>query len=135
LKTAGTTWLEEVIGLAVAGGDGLKFVKDVYIKSLEKIDELCAPYADVIDINKASLPSKVVVSKWDSKKFAASLRHVPGNPDYNPNMRQLIHVAYKLAAMRMEEYFALLDKNKKTVSECVYENIYNRHICRLFDIR
>jgi tagaturonate epimerase len=135
LKTAGTTWLEEVIGLAVAGGDGLKFVKEVYFKSLEKIDELCAPYADVIDIDKTSLPSKAVVSKWDSKKFAASLRHIPGNPDYNPNMRQLIHVAYKLAAMRMEEYFALLDKNRKTVSECVYENIYNRHICRLFDIR
>jgi len=40
LKTAGTTWLEEVIGLAEAGGDALEFVKYVYLKSLEKIDEL-----------------------------------------------------------------------------------------------
>lgn len=135
LKTAGTTWLEEVIGLAAAGGNGLKFVREVYFKSLEKIDELCAPYADVIDIDKTALPSKAVVSKWDSKKFAASLRHVPGNKDYNPSMRQLIHVSYKLAAMRMEEYLTLLDENKKTVSDCVYENIYNRHICRLFGIK
>lgn len=56
LKTAGTTWLEEVIGLAKSGGKALDFVKDIYAKSLEKIDELCTPYADVIDINHSSLP-------------------------------------------------------------------------------
>jgi hypothetical protein len=134
LKTAGTTWLEEVIGLAESGGEALDFVKDIYFKSLEKIDELCAPYADVIDINTASLPLKPEVSEWNSKKFADSLRHIPGNEHYNLNMRQLIHVAYKLAALKMDEYFRLLDKNEKTVSDCVYENIYNRHICRLFDI-
>jgi len=134
LKTAGTTWLEEVIGLAESGGEALAFVKDVYAKALEKIEELCAPYADVIDINVSALPSKDEVSGWNSSKFAAALRHVPGNPDYNPNMRQLIHVGYKLAAMKMDEYFRLLDANEKTVSQCVYDNMYNRHICRLFDI-
>jgi len=132
LKTAGTTWLEEVIGLAESGGEALAFVKDVYAKALEKIEELCAPYADVIDINVSALPSKDEVSGWNSSKFAAALRHVPGNPDYNPNMRQLIHVGYKLAAMKMDEYFRLLDANEKTVSQCVYENMYDRHICRLF---
>jgi hypothetical protein len=135
LKTAGTTWLEEVIGLAESGGEALTFVKDIYSKSLDKIDELCAPYADVIDIDRTSLPSKNVVSQWDSIKFADSIRHVHGNKSYNPNMRQLIHVAYKLAALKMDEYFKLLDKNEKTVSKCVYENIYNRHICRLFEIK
>ena len=135
LKTAGTTWLEEVIGMAESGGEALEFVKKIYSESLEKIDELCAPYADVIDINRSSLPSKDEVSKWHNTRFADSIRHIPGNKSYNPNMRQLIHVAYKLAALKMEEYFRLLDKNKKIVSECVYENIYNRHICRLFDIK
>jgi len=135
LKTAGTTWLEEVIGLAESGGDALDFVKDIYFKSLEKIDELCAPYADVIDINTSLLPKKTDVMKWSSKQFAGSLRHIPGNKDYNPNMRQLIHVAYKLAAMKMDEYYKLLETNERIVSECVYENIYNRHICRLFNIR
>ena len=135
LKTAGTTWLEEVIGLAVSGGEALDFVKEIYSESLEKIDELCAPYADVIDINYSSLPSKDEVSKWNNKKFADSIRHITGNKSYNPNMRQLIHVAYKLAALKMDDYFRLLDKNEKTVSQCVYENIYNRHICRLFDLK
>lgn len=135
LKTAGTTWLEEVIGLAMAGGEALDFVKEIYSKSLEKIDELSAPYADVIDIDKASLPSKGVISKWDSKRFAASVRHIPGSSDYNPNMRQLIHVAYKLAALRMDEYYRLLDKHKEIIAGCVYENVYDRHICRLFEIR
>ncbi len=133
IKTAGTTWLEEVIGLAASGGEALDFVKKIYNESLEKIDELCAPYADVIDINISSLPDKEVVAKWNSNKFAASLRHVPGNKDYNPNMRQLVHVAYKLAAHDMTEYYRLLEKNEKTIADCVYENVYNRHICRLFD--
>jgi hypothetical protein len=134
LKTAGTTWLEEVIGLAESGGKAFDFVRQIYIDSLEKIDELCAPYADVIDIKVADLPSKGEVLNWDPKKFASSLRHNPGNPGYNSNMRQLIHVAYKLAAHRMDEFYALLDANKKTVSHCVYENIYDRHIRRLFAI-
>jgi len=135
LKTAGTTWLEEVIGLAASGGKALDFVKEIYYKSLEKTEELCAPYADVIDINISGLPQKAEVAKWSSKKMSDALRHVPGNKDYNPNMRQLIHVAYKLAAMEMAEYFKLLEVNEKTVSECVYENIYKRHICRMFNIK
>jgi len=135
LKTAGTTWLEEVIGLAESDGEALRFVKKIYAESLEKIAELCAPYADVIDINVSSLPSKQEVSEWTSKKYADTLRHIPGNPDYNPNMRQLIHVAYKLAALQMKDYYRLLETNEETVSKCVYENVYNRHICRLFDIK
>lgn len=135
LKTAGTTWLEEVIGLAEAGGVALDFVKEIYMHSLEKIEELCAPYADVIDIEANELPSAREVSIWNGRKFAASLRHDQGNPDYNPNMRQLIHVAYKLAAQKMDIYFRFLEEHEEVVSECVFDNIYNRHICRLFDIR
>jgi hypothetical protein len=134
LKTAGTTWLEEVIGLAESGGEALTFAKEIYYAALKKIDALCAPYADVIDIKIASLPSKHQVEAWKSKKFADSLRNIPGNPDYNPDMRQLVHVAYKLAALKMDEFFRLLEANETTVSQCVYENIYHRHICRLFDI-
>jgi hypothetical protein len=134
LKTAGTTWLEEIIGLAEAGNEALKFAKEIYIKSLEKIDELCAPYSDVIDINVTKLPSANEVSGWTGRKLAASLRHEPGNIDYNPNMRQLVHVAYKLAANRIEYFYDLLTKHEDVVGECVFENIYNRHICRLFGI-
>jgi len=132
LKTAGTTWLEEVIGLAESEGKALNLVKEIYAKSLEKIEELCAPYADVIDINEDALPSGNEVMSWNGRKFASSLRHESGNRDYNPNMRQLIHVAYKLAAEKMDKYFRFLEEHEEVVSECVFENIYNRHICRLF---
>jgi tagaturonate epimerase len=134
IKTAGTTWLEELIGLAESGGKGLQFAREVYSESLDKIEELCTPYADVIDIRSSHLPTKDSVNSWNSKQFAGALRHIPGNTDYNSDMRQLIHVAYKIAAHRMDEFYTLLDLNKDIVSECVYENIYTRHICRLFGI-
>ncbi len=134
LKTAGTTWLEEVIGLAEAGGEALQFIKELYSESLEHIEELCAPYADVIDIKISSLPSATEVAKWDNKRFAATIRHDRENKNFNPDMRQLVHVAYKLAAKRMDQYFRLLESNEKVVSKCVYDNIYERHIKRLFGI-
>ena len=135
LKTAGTTWLEEVIGLAESGVDALEFVKDIYFRSLDKIEELCAPYADVIEIKVSALPSKFEVAKWDGKRFADSLRHDQDNKYYSSDMRQLIHVAYKLAALKMDDYFRLLETNEEKVSQCVFENIYERHICRLFDVK
>jgi len=45
LKTAGTTWLEELIGLAEAGGDGLALAKEVYAEAYAHREELCSPYA------------------------------------------------------------------------------------------
>lgn len=134
LKTAGTTWLEEIIGLAEAGGQALDFAKEIYSESLSHIEELCAPYADVIDIKISSLPSAKEVKKWDNRRFASALRHERENDNYNPDMRQLIHVAYKLAAQKSDQYYKLLEANEKVVSQCVYENIYNRHIARLFDL-
>ncbi|HEX2969048.1 MAG TPA: tagaturonate epimerase family protein [Bacteroidales bacterium] len=134
LKTAGTTWLEEIIGLAEAGGEGLGFVKEIYSESLKHIEELCAPYADVIDIRISSLPAVADISGWDSKRFASAIRHDRKNRFFNPDMRQLLHVAYKLAASRMEEFYRLLESNEEVITECVFENLYERHIRRLFDI-
>src|SRR5207248_5921456 len=56
VKTAGTTWLEEVIGLAESGGEGLEIAKEVYSGAFDRFDELTGPYATVIDIDKAKLP-------------------------------------------------------------------------------
>lgn len=134
IKTAGTTWLEEIIGLAQSGGEALAFVKELYFKSLENIEELCAPYSDVIDIKVPALPSRADVSKWGSDKFSNATNHNPGNPSYNPNMRQLIHVAYRIAASQKTDYYGLLETNKEVISECVYENIYIRHMSRLFGL-
>lgn len=134
VKTAGTTWLEEVIGLAVAGGDGLELAKEIYANSYNRKDELCAPYSDVIDIDDSQLPSVEEVNKWSSEKYANTLRHIPNHPDYNSNFRQLIHVAYKVAAEMGERYTILLGKYADVIGGCVEENIYDRHLKRLFNL-
>ncbi|MDP4204679.1 MAG: tagaturonate epimerase family protein [Bacteroidota bacterium] len=134
VKTAGTTWLEEVIGLAVAGGEALDLAKLIYRNSYSRRKELCAPYADVIDINPVLLPLPDVVDSWNSKQFADTLRHIPGHPDYNPNFRQLIHVGYKIAAELGDSYYALVKKYAPVIGRCVEENLYERHLKRLFDL-
>jgi len=134
LKTAGTTWLEEVIGLAVAGGEALELAKQIYANSYNRKEELCAPYADVIDIDGNQLPSVEEVNNWTSEKYANTLRHIPGNADYNSNFRQLIHVAYKVAAELGETYTSMLEKYAEIIGNCVEENIYDRHLKRLFNL-
>ncbi len=132
LKTAGTTWLEELIGLALAGGDGLAIAKEVYAKALSRIDELCAPYATVIDIDRAKLPRPQDVDKWDGRRFAAALRHNQRCQEYNPHFRQLLHVAYKIAAEMGTHFSDALDKYEDVIAQNVTENIYERHIKPLF---
>lgn len=134
VKTAGTTWLEEVIGLALAGGEALETAKEIYSKALARKEELCAPYSDVIDIDHTKLPAIDEVSGWDSQKFSDSLRHIPGHPDYNPNFRQLIHVGYKVAAEMGLRFTGLLEKYSEIIGQCVEENIYERHLKRLFQL-
>src|SRR5579875_2994305 len=95
LKTAGTTWLEELIGLAEAGGEGLALAKEIYAQAYDHMNELRAPYATVIDIDSAKLPSSQTVNGWTSDQFVSALRHDPNNPSYNPHLRQLLHVGYK----------------------------------------
>jgi len=128
LKTAGTTWLEELIGLAEAGGDGLALAKDIYSQALDHRAELCAPYASVIDIDPARLPAKEQVARWTSAQFAAALRHDPKCPEFNPHLRQLLHVGYKIAAQQGLRYLNMLDACAKTVSQNVTLNLYQRHL-------
>ena len=134
VKTAGTTWLEEVIGLALAGGEGLVLAKHIYKSALTRQEELCAPYADVIDIKQEELPSAEEVDRWGSEKFANTLRHIPGHPDYNPSFRQLIHVGYKIAAESGETFTGLLKLHHEIIGNCVEENLFDRHLKRLFEI-
>src|SRR3954469_19602710 len=111
IKTAGTTWLEEMIGLAEAGGEGLRLAKEIYAYALAHIEELCAPYAAVIDIQKTKLPSVETVNTWSGLLFSNAIRHVPTHPDFNPSMRQLLHVSFKLAAKAGTRYTDLLKAN------------------------
>jgi hypothetical protein len=132
IKTAGTTWLEELIGLAMAGGDGLSIAKEVYAKALHRFGELCGPYATVIDIDTAELPIAEEVEKWDGQSFASALRHDQSCEQYNPNFRQLLHVAYKIAAEMGTRFSDALDKHEAIIAQNVAENIYERHVSPIF---
>jgi hypothetical protein len=132
LKTAGTTWLEECIGLCEAGGEGLMLVKEIYGYALDHVDEFCAPYAAVIDIHRDRLPSASDVSTWDGPRFASALRHIPTHPQFNPHVRQLLHVSFKVAAKHGARYLDMLETNAEVVGRQVTENIYERHMLPLF---
>jgi len=132
VKTAGTTWLEEIIGLALAGGKGLEIAKLIYRRAYERKDELCAPYATVIDIKSELLPLPSVVDTYTSVQFASALMHEQTNPAYNPSLRQLLHVGYKVASELNKDYTDALVSNRKIIADCVTGNIYDRHILRLF---
>ena len=134
IKTAGTTWLEEVIGLAEAGGDGLEVAKKIYDKAYKHRDEVILPYATVINIDFSKVPTPEEVNRWDSKKFAESLRHIRSNPNYNPDFRQLIHIAFKMAADMGNAYTDALKSHAGIIGKQVTANLWERHIKLLFDI-
>jgi hypothetical protein len=132
IKTAGTTWLEELIGLAEAGGQGLALAKEIYAGALEHIDELCAPYASVIDIDRQKLPSAHTMAGWTAEQYVSALRHDQKNPAYNPHLRQLLHVGYKVAAKLNNRYLDALKACEASVARNVTENLYDRHLKPLF---
>lgn len=132
LKTAGTTWLEEVIGLSEAGNEALELVKDIYSSALGRFDELCGPYAAVIDVQRDRLPSAEEVNSWSAEKLANTIRHDQQHPDFNPDLRQLLHVAYKVAGENGDRYYAALRKYKDIVAPHVTGNLHDRHIVPLF---
>jgi hypothetical protein len=132
LKTAGTTWLEELIGLAEAGGAGLDLAKEIYVQAYAHREELCGPYAAVIDIDAAKLPAPETVNSWSSEQFMSALRHDPKSPAYNSSIRQLLHVGFKVAAKIGPRYLELLSANEAIIAKNVTENLHERHIQPLF---
>ncbi len=132
IKTAGTTWLEELIGLAEAGGEGLQLAKDVYAQAFEHKDALCEPYASVIDIDYAKLPSPETVNGWTADQYVNALRHDPNHAEFNASLRQLLHVGYKIAAQMGDRYLKMLVECEESISRNVTENLYQRHLKPLF---
>lgn len=132
LKTAGTTWLEELIGLAEAGGSGLEIAKEVYSEAYAHSAELCAPYATVIDIDPTKLPRPEEVNYWTSEQFTSALRHDQANKAYNQSFRQLLHVGFKVAAKMGDRYLSALEANEDVVARNVTTNLFERHIKPVF---
>lgn len=132
LKTAGTTWLEEVIGLAKTGGDGLQIAKDVYAQAYARFDELAKPYATVIDIDRKALPDPAAVKGWSAAEYVAALTHDPKCTRYNRSFRQLVHIGFKVAAEMKERYLDALVASEEEIGCGVANNIYERHLRPLF---
>jgi hypothetical protein len=132
LKTAGTTWLEEVAGLATAGGDALRLAQEIYEKAYGRIDDLCKPYAAVIDIDRGKLPEPKTVRSWSGSQYAAALRHDQKNPAYNRNFRQLVHVGFKVAAEMGDTYYQALAANAGVIGRLVTENLLEKHLKPVF---
>jgi len=132
VKTAGTTWLEELTGLAIAEGEGLRIAKHIYAQAFSRIDELTKTYKNVVNINPKRLPQPEVVAGWDGKRYADELRHDDSCSRYNPHFRQLLHVAYKVAAEMGKEFTDAVADCQSTIGPNVTENIFQRHIKPLF---
>jgi hypothetical protein len=132
LKTAGTTWLEEIAGLAMAGGDALGLAQEIYEHAYLRIDELCKPYAAVIDIDRSRLPEPGTVREWSGAEYVAALRHDQTCAAYNPHFRQLLHVGFKVAADMPAVYLQALDAHAEVIGRLVTENLFEKHIKRVF---
>ena len=132
VKTAGTTWLEEIAGLALSGNDGLVMAKKIYSEAVSRFDELTRPYFTVIDIQFDELPNPEEVNTWNSRKFSETLRHDQGNPNYNPQFRQLLHVAYKVAAEFGDQFLNQVRASEGIISQLVTENLYFNHLKPIF---
>ncbi len=132
LKTAGTTWLEELGALAEVSADGLAAAREIYSAACERIDELWAPYATVVEIDQRQLPSPAEVARWDGAEFARALRHDPSCAAFNPHVRQLLHVAFRIAAEMGQRFTDLLHEHAAQIGPRVTENLSPRHIRPLF---
>jgi hypothetical protein len=132
LKTAGTTWLEEIVGVSLSGPRGLALAKRVYAQALLRFDELCRPYATVVEIDRSQLPDAAQVESWTAEQFVRHVRHDPSCADFNVHVRQLLHVAFKVAAEMGADFYAALEAARETASRCVTENLFDRHVVPLF---
>jgi hypothetical protein len=132
VKTSGTTWLEELAGLAISEGRGLRIAKHIYAQAFSRIDELTKPYETVVNINRKRLPLPEVVAEWNGKRYADELRHDAQCGRYNPNFRQLLHVGYKVAAEMGKEFTDAVADCQRIIGPNVTENIFIRHIKPIF---
>jgi hypothetical protein len=141
LKTAGTTWLEEVIGLAEGNSEGLHIAKMIYEKAYANLkryrigdpESIMTPYSTVVQIDMKNLPDPDDVNAWSEEQFASALRHDQSNPLYNRDFRQLIHISYGIAATQIGQRFheGLIDC-RTSIEDNVKYNLLERHIKPLF---
>jgi hypothetical protein len=132
VKTAGTSWLEEIIGLAQSGGAAFALVQEIYHLAWPRYEELVQPYGPVVEINRSRLPSPAEVSGWTGRQFVGALQHDQACPAYNLHFRQFLHVAFKIAGELGTTYTSALDSCRATISPNVIKNLRDRHLKPIF---
>ena len=132
LKTAGTTWLEEIAAIADSGEEGRALAAGIYADALARYDEVTAPYATVLHIDRTQLPPSIEIASWEGARFSRAIIHEQSCPDFNPHVRQLFHVAFKLAAEAGTKFTDLLKQHDEAVGQAVTENLWERHLKPLF---
>ncbi len=132
IKTAGTSWLEELIGLAMSGGDGLELVRELACNALERRNALTESYASMVEIDSAKLPTADQIRLWDGDQFRKALRHDTNEPEYNPDLRQLLHISYRIAGRMGDRYLKAVRANRDTIGANITANLYERHLRPLF---
>ena len=69
---------------------------------------------------------------WSSEQYVRALRHNQADAQFNANLRQLLHVGFKVAAKLGDRYLKLLEACETSVSRNVTTNLFERHIQPLF---
>jgi hypothetical protein len=62
-------------------------------------------------------PSAGEENGWTGKQFTDALRHDQGNPGYNRDLRQLLHVGFKIAAQVGGTYIQALKANSEVIAK------------------
>ena len=104
----------------------------MYAEAYAHRDELCAPYAAVIDIDASQLPEPAEAQRWTAEQWTGAVRHDLRSPAYNSSLRQLMHVGFKIAAKMGPRYTAMLEQCEERVAENVTRNLFERHIRPVF---
>jgi hypothetical protein len=132
VKTAGTTWLEELIGLVKSGNKGLQLVKEIYSEGYSRYEELLKPYLHSVEIDKSKLPQPIELMNWSGEKLVNCLQHEYKSKTLDVNLRQLLHISFRIAAEKGKIYYEAMEEASASISECVSNNLYERHIKNIF---
>ncbi|MCU0783763.1 MAG: hypothetical protein MUF81_06885 [Verrucomicrobia bacterium] len=83
-------------------------------------------------VDRARLPRPTAVASPSADPFASALRHKPHRWEFNPSLRQLIHVGYKVATQKGAEYLKRVKANREIIAHNVTGNLFDRHFKPIF---
>jgi hypothetical protein len=128
LKTAGTNWLEELIGLAEADGEGLAIAQ----RNLRPVTRPHRRTLRTIRHRRRHRPLPTPPRRhrllMERRRYADALRHDQACPSFNPHLRQLLHIGFKIAAEMGPRYIAALEACAPSITRNTTANLVDRHL-------